>query len=162
MPRELFTPRPGQVDYTNIRWTPVMNCVVKFDDKILIVQRSAELNFYPSLWNGISGFLDDHRDIEEKVHEELMEELSLPASAIVSITRAGLFEQEEPAYKKTWIVHPVLVEVNTDQVTLDWEAQDKKWMTLEEARAYPLLPGFREVLDAVEGYLGRKQTKTPR
>lgn len=148
-----FQPKEGQVDYTNIRWTPVMNCVVMHEDKLLIVQRSADLNFYPNYWNGISGFLDDQRGIEEKVREELGEELSLPASAILSIKLVGLFEQDAPEYKKTWIVHPILVEINTDQIHLDWEAQDKRWVTLAEAKSYDLLPGFEQVLQAVEEYL---------
>ncbi len=158
MPRQPFQARPGQVDYTHARYAPVVNCVVKHGDKILIVQRSAELNFYPNYWNGISGFLDDQRTINEKVREELTEELSLPASAIQSVIQVGLFEQDEPAYQKIWIVHPVLVEVNTDNIQLDWEAQDCKWVTVEEAKTYTLLPGFDRVLQAVALLLETRRT----
>ena len=45
-----FKPRPGQIDYTNIHWAPVINCVLKYQDKILVVKRSQELNFYPNYW----------------------------------------------------------------------------------------------------------------
>ena len=69
-----FKPKPGQIDYTNARWAPVINCVVKYKDRILIVQRSSKLNFYPGYWNGISGFLDDKRSLEEKARDELKEE----------------------------------------------------------------------------------------
>lgn len=153
MSRPPFAPRPGQVDYTHIRWSPVINCVLHYQDRFLIVKRSADLNFYPSTWNGISGFLDDNRDLEEKVREELQEELSLSAEHIVTITRVGLFEQDDALHHKTWIVHPMLVAVDTDQIKIDWEAQEYAWVTLAEARTHELLPGFAEVLDSVKAYI---------
>ena len=147
MKKPVFKLKPGQVDYTNARWAPVINCVVKHKDKILIVQRSTELNFYPEYWNGISGFLDDSRDIEEKVRDELKEEAGIEEKDITSIHPGKIFHQDEPAYKKTWIVHPVLVEVATDNVVLDWEAQDYKWIEIKEAKNFNLLPGFDKVLE---------------
>ncbi len=146
-----FVPKPGQVDYTHARWAPVVNCVVKNHDKILIVQRSNELNFYPGYWNGISGFLDDDRSLIEKVHDEVGEELGIKPEDIQQITLGQIFDQDSPEYKKTWIVHPVVVEVSTDDVTLDWEAQNYQWVTLAEARAFQLLPGFDQVLDVLFG-----------
>jgi hypothetical protein len=42
---------------------PVVNIVVSYDGKVLLVERSQELSNYPGLWNGISGYLDDHKDL---------------------------------------------------------------------------------------------------
>ena len=142
-----FQPKPGQIDYTNIRRAPVINCVVKYKDKILIIKRSASLNFYPNYWNGISGFLDDGRSVEEKAKDELREELGIAEQNILSIKQGGVFEQEEEKYGKLWVVHPVLIEVSHDRIILDWEAQDFKWIKVEEAVKYNLLPGFDRVLD---------------
>jgi len=111
MKKLIFAPKPGQIDYTDARWAPVINCVLKYRDKILIVQRSNELNFYPGCWNGISGFLDDSKDFEQKVKNEIEEEVGIGKDYILSICLGEIFHQEEPEYKKTWIVHPVLVEV---------------------------------------------------
>ncbi len=147
MPRPTFAPRPGQTDYTNIRWAPVVNCVVTYEGKILVVQRSAELNFYPGYWNGVSGFLDDQRGLLQKVKEELREELGIPATKILSVQLGEVFDQDAPKYKKTWIVHPVLVEVSTDQITLDWESRVYRWVTRKEAKKLKLLPGFDQVLE---------------
>lgn len=141
-----FSPRPEQVDYTNIRWVPVINCIVTHKDRILLVQRSKDLNFYPGYWNGISGFLDDNCSLEEKAREELAEELGLSADTIVSVLPGDIFEQEAPEYKKTWIVHPALVKVNTDRVTVNWEAEAYRWLTLRETENLNLLPGVRVVL----------------
>jgi 8-oxo-dGTP pyrophosphatase MutT (NUDIX family) len=146
MKKPIFKPKSEQVDYTNARWAPVINCVLKYMDKILVVKRSKELFFYPGYWNGVSGFLDNQRSLSEKVADEIEEELGIPKSKIEQIRLGEIFDQEEPKYKKTWIVHPVLVEVKTDKVKLDWEAEDYKWFTPKEAKKLKLLPGFDEVL----------------
>jgi len=142
-----FVPRTGQIDYTNIKRAPVINCIVKHGEKILIVRRNPSMTFYPGVWNGISGFLDEpDKTIEEKVKEELREELSMPEENILSIKEGAVIEQEDPEYKKTWIVHPVLVEVESDELSLDWEADQYKWVDPETALTFPLLPGFGDVI----------------
>lgn len=145
-----FQPKPGQTDFTNIRYAPVVNCVLFHEGKILLVKRSGDLKFYPNVWNGISGFLDDEKSFDEKVKEEIAEEVGVTEENIISIRRGEIFHQDEPNYKKTWIVHPVLIEVKTSAVTLDWEAQRYCWLSANEAKALDLLPGFDEVLKKVE------------
>ncbi len=144
-----FIPKPGQTDFTNIRWAPVINCVLKYKDKILVVQRSETMRLYPKYWNGLSGFLDDSKSLNEKVYQELKEEVGLSKKHIISIKLGQIFDQDEPKYKKTWIVHPILVEVDTDKVKLDWEAQNYTWLSLKEVKKLNLLPGFDLVLKAL-------------
>lgn len=148
-----FKLRPGQVDYTNARWAPVINCVLKYRNKILVVERNPKINFYPGYWSGISGFLDDQRSLEEKVKDELREELGISDKSILKIQLGEIFDQEEPKYKKTWIVHPVLVKVSTDKIKLDWEAKNYKWITPRDARKLKLLPGFDRVLEKLSQFL---------
>lgn len=144
-----FIPKLGQIDFTNIRWAPVINCVMKYKNKILVVQRSETMRLYPKYWNGLSGFLDDNKSLDEKVYQELREEVGLSKKHVVSIKPGQIFDQDEPKYKKTWIVHPVLVEVDTDKVKLDWEAQNYAWLSLKEVKKLNLLPGFDLVLKAL-------------
>lgn len=156
MKKSKFKPKPGQIDYTKARWAPVINCVVKYKDKILVVQRSKKLNFYPGYWNGISGFLDDKRSLEQKVKNELKEELSIPQAKIKKIRLGEIFDEEAPEYKKIWIVHPVLVEASTDRIKLDWEAQNYQWLTLKEAMKLKLLPGFDTVLEKLSPWIQKE------
>lgn len=145
-----FKAKPGQVDYTHARWAPVINCVVKYEDRFLVVERSKEVGFYPGYWNGISGFLDDQRSLAQKVRDELKEELGISHRKIKSITLGEIFDQESPQHKKTWIVHPVLVDVTTNKITLDWEAKNYRWVKLAEAGKLKLLPGFDLVLEKLK------------
>jgi len=146
MKKQQFQPKPGQVDFTHIRYAPVINCVLRHGQKLLVVQRSAKLNFYPGYWNGISGFLDDDKSLAEKVVEELREEAGIAQKDIKKIWLGDIFDQEEPKYHKTWIVHPVLVEVKSDRVKLDWEGQNHQWLPLASIKKLKLLPGFDRVL----------------
>ncbi len=146
MAERKFIPKLGQVDFTNVRWCPVLNCVVMYEKKILLVQRSKEMRLYPEYWNGISGFLDDQKSLEQKVYEELKEELGISKKNIISIQLANILNQDAPKYKKTWIVHPVLVKVSSDKIKLDWESQNYKWIRPNEAKKLKLLPGFAETL----------------
>jgi len=120
---------------------------VKYGSKILVVRRNPDLNFYPGYWNGISGFLDDQQSLKEKIYSELSEELGLTRSQIIKIKVGEIFDQDDPQYNKTWVVHPVLVEVKTDKVKLDWEASNYKWLTPLEVKKLKLLPNFIEVLN---------------
>jgi len=153
MKKQVFKVKPGQTDYTRARWAPIVNCVLRYKGKILLVQRSEVLNFYPGYWNGVSGFLDDRRSLSKKVTDEVREELGIPKSKITRIRLGQIFDQEEPKYKKTWIVHPVLVDVKTEAVTLDWEARKYKWVTVRQAKKLKLLPGFDEVLKRLSSWL---------
>jgi ADP-ribose pyrophosphatase YjhB (NUDIX family) len=141
-----FKPKRGQTDFSKIRWAPVVNCILRHKRKILLVKRNSDMNFYPDCWNGISGFLDDKKNLREKIEEELKEELGISKNNIKSIRLGEIFNQEAPEYQKTWIVHPVLVEVKTDKIRLDWEAQDFKWLFLSEIKKFKLSPGLKKVL----------------
>lgn len=146
-----FVPKPGQIDYTHIRRAPVINCIVEYKGKILIMKRSAGMRFYPGYWHCIAGFLDDGRSVEEKVREELKEELGIGKKDILSLREGPLLEKDEPKYKKTWIIHPVLVKLKTDTVKLNWEAETYRWVIPEELKDYKLMPGFEKVFKAVFG-----------
>jgi|GEM_PF-231820 len=144
-----FRPKPGQIDFTNITRVPVINCVVRYNGKILLVKRSGGMKFYPNYWNGISGFLDDDQTIEEKVLEELNEELGINEDNINSMKKGSIIEYEDSAYKKTWLIRPVLVDVNTDNIKIDWEAREFKWVLPEELKNFELLPGFDKVVESL-------------
>lgn len=144
-----FKAKKGQTDFTNIRWAPVLHCTLQYKGKILVVQRAPGMRLHPNLWHGVAGFLDDNKSLEEKIHEELVEELGLKKNSIASIKRGAIFDIEAPEYKKTFIVHPVLVKVKTDKIKLNWEAQNFKWVTPKEAKKLDLMPGFDQVLKAL-------------
>ena len=144
--KKIFNPKPGQIDYTSVRWAPAINCVVKHADKILIVKRSLDMKFYPGWWNGLGGFLDDDKSLEEKVKEEIMEEIGIEEKDIISIKLGEIFDYDDPELGKTWIIHPALVEVKTNKVVLDWEADDYRWARPDELAGFEITPSFKKII----------------
>jgi 8-oxo-dGTP pyrophosphatase MutT (NUDIX family) len=141
-----FVPRPGQVDYTHIRYAPVLNAVVVCRGKVLLLHRSSGMRSYPDHWCGISGYLDDHRSVEEKARQEMLEEVGITADRILGLERGTVLLQEAAEYAKSWLVVPVLVRVRDRRYRLDWESQAAGWFSMTEALSLPLLPGFDAVL----------------
>lgn len=129
-----FKTRKGQTDYTNIHWAPVINCILFNGRQILLVKRSSRLNFYPGYWNGISGFLDDSDTLKDKVLIELKEELNINKRSVKKIKLGRIFHQTEKKYNKTWIVHPILVEVGSVRIDIDWEADRFGWFEIAETK----------------------------
>src|SRR3989344_8330151 len=146
MGKKVFKPKPGQTDYTNVRWAPVINCVVKHGDKILIVKRSSNMKFYPGQWNCIGGFLDDDKNLEEKVKEEMLEELEIEGKDIISMRLGEIFDFDDPRLGKTWIIHPALVEVKTDKIVLDWEGEDYRWVKPDELAGFEITPSLKKII----------------
>jgi len=143
-----FVPKPGQVDYTNIRYAPVIQCVLKHNDNVLLLKRSQDLRIYPGYWSGVAGFLDDAKDVEVKVYEELKEELGLKRKNVISIKHGNLLSHEAKEYVKTFLILPFLIEVDTDNINLDWETSEYKWLAPEDAKKMNLMPGFDKVFRA--------------
>jgi ADP-ribose pyrophosphatase YjhB (NUDIX family) len=153
MSQKKFVPKPGQVDYTNIRYAPAISCIVRFRDKILLVKRNSKMRLYPGRWAGITGFLDDNQDLEAKVKEELKEETGIGEENISSIQLGRIFHDHDPDYNKTWILHSILVKVKTDEVKLNWEAEEYVWATLEELSKFNTVPGFDRVLVGITRFM---------
>lgn len=141
-----FKPKPGQKDFTNEKRAPIINCVVQCGNRILVARRSSNINFYPGFWSGVSGFLDDGKNVEEKAKEELQEEFGVGERNIIEIIEGPVFEQVDKKYGKTWVVHPVLVKVSADTVVPNWEIEDYKWIDPEEVESFELVPGFDKVV----------------
>lgn len=141
-----FVPRPGQVDYTNIRYAPCIKVIPVYNGKILLAKRTEGRRLYPGYWDVINGFLDDQASIEEKATEELQEEAGIAPKDIASFTRGQMSVIEDPDYRKTWLIMPVLAEVKTSKFTLDWEATEAVWCAPKEVAKKELIPGTLEII----------------
>jgi 8-oxo-dGTP diphosphatase len=151
----VFVPGPGQVDYTHIRYAPVLNAVVVCCGKVLLLQRSSGMRSYPNHWCGISGYLDDNRSVEDKARQEMHEEVGISGDAILGLQRGTVLLQEAPDDGKSWLVVPVLVQVRDRRYRLDWESQPAGWFSMTEAIKLPLLPGFAAVIAQYAGVIDR-------
>ncbi len=131
---------PNKIDYTNKYKCRVLVCWVKHKNKFLLLKRSDKVLAYKNMWSSLAGFLDDEKSLEEKVKEELQEEIGISEKNIIKIIPGKTYEMIDKKINRKWITHPVLCEVNTDQVRLDWEHTGYKWVTEGEFDNFEIVP----------------------
>ncbi len=127
--------KDGRIDYSKSNEAPVITVFIKVKDKILLLKRSNKVLTYKGKWNTIAGYLDEVKPIEEKIKEELREEINV--KEVLSIKIGNYFEILDKKINKKWIVTPVLVELkDRPEIKLDWEHTEFKWIKPEEMKNY--------------------------
>ncbi len=141
----LYKPHPG-VKLEHVR---VIHCVVSFKGKILLLQRSQTMRYYPGYWGGVCGVVDAHVQMQDKVYQKIEEEIGIHKKAVKIAAQKNPIEYAEKVYGKIWEITPFLVEVDPAKMHFDWSCQDHVWLKPNEAMDYNCLPGFKEVLAAL-------------
>ncbi len=140
----------GRIDYSTSDKAPVLNCFVKFESQILILKRSDKVRAYQGLWNSIGGYLDEPVALEEKVLEELREELGIMPDLILQIKKGKPYELFDDEIQKTWFIFPILAELKMQpEIKLDWEHTEFKWINLGDLKDFETVSGLEKILEAV-------------
>lgn len=140
----------GRVDFSDTVSAPVLNIFVVFDGEVLLLKRSDKVGSYRGFWNVVGGYIDEPVSLEEKVFEELSEELGITQKQVASVAFAERFSVFDEDIPKEWLVHPVLVELKMKvEPVLDWEHTAFVWITPERFGEFLLVKGFEEAFDAL-------------
>jgi 8-oxo-dGTP pyrophosphatase MutT (NUDIX family) len=133
----------GRINFTGVRKAPVLNAVVYCRGEILLVKRSDKVSAYRGLWNGISGFIDEPKSIEDFAKHELREELGFAEGAFTRIEVCEPYEVDDRSIDRVWVVYPVLIVLNQKPVvTLDWEHTDYAWIDPASLGDYEYVKDF--------------------
>ncbi len=140
----------GRIDYSNSDKAPVLTCFVRFEDKILLLKRSDRVRTHKGKWHTVAGYVDEPKPIREKALEELHEELGISEQIILQCKMGSPYEFFDPDEQKTWLVHPLLVELKQrPEIKLDWEHTEFTWIFPEELMTYDTVPKLDESLKRV-------------
>ena len=135
----------GRIDYSDSQIAPVVNIVVYWNDTILLLKRSEKVNSYKGKWNTLGGYLDEIRPVQEKVFEELREELSI-AHPDAEISFGESYEFHDESIGKIWIVCPVLCTfAEKPEIRIDWEHTEYRWIHPEEIERFDAVPRLKEI-----------------
>lgn len=116
---------------------------------ILLLRRSGRVGTYQGRWAGVSGYLESGEDPLQRAKTEIQEELGLNA-AQASFVRSGEVLRALDEEKDTvWIVHPFLFEMHEQDIRLDWEHTEYKWVNPDDLRLYEAVPKLGEALERV-------------
>ena len=87
-------------------------------------------------WGGISGYIEQEEPVRRAL-KEIAEETGLKNES-VTLIRIGepleAVESDDP--KTTWVVHPFLFRSNTDEIRIDWEHDEYRWINPKEIKNY--------------------------
>jgi isopentenyldiphosphate isomerase len=137
----------GRIDYSKSNAAPVMTVFVKYKTKILLLKRSEKVGTYQSKWNTVAGYLDELKPIKKKILEELKEELGIKQNKIRSIHFGKAYNSVDRKINKTWLIHPVLVELKEKpKIKLNWEHTEYQWLKPKETEKFDTVPKFDKSL----------------
>jgi 8-oxo-dGTP pyrophosphatase MutT (NUDIX family) len=123
------------------RIRPVISCLLKNKDEILILKRSCQVGSFQGYWSCISGYMEKEEDPLETAYREVFEETKIPKEEISNHFLDGPFysEAEDVVFEAHW----VLMETKIKRIVLDWEHESCQWINskkIPDVKVVPWLP----------------------
>ena len=137
--------KDGRIDYHDAKKAFVVTCFAKFNDEILLLKRSDKVWTYKNRWNAVAGYLDEIKPLRQKALEELNEETRIAKEKVKKISIAEPFEFHDKEIGITFVVHPVLAELEEKpEIKLDFEHTEFKWVKKGDLGKYDAAPNMME------------------
>ncbi|MCX6824340.1 MAG: NUDIX domain-containing protein [candidate division SR1 bacterium] len=130
----------GRIDYRGSKKAFVINAFVSYNGKILLLKRSDKVGAYQGKRNSIGGYLDEKVTLEEKIYEELREELGITKEGVKEIRPGKIHKLEDPTINRTRIIYPSIVELEAEpKIQLDREHTEYKRIRPEEIKDFDIV-----------------------
>jgi len=130
-------------------------CVFRFvhdHPEYLLLQRSADEPIHPSLWQFISGSINDGEKATDAALREMSEETALTPHLFWVVPHVNTFYDH--AYDAVNLSPFFAAQVHVgDEPTLSAEHQRYEWLRYPEARRRLVWPGQRQGLEIVKDYI---------
>jgi hypothetical protein len=133
------------MDLFDLQEKRVVTCVMRRQGKILLLKRSQKVGTNKGKWAAVSGFIERGESPEETALKEVKEETGITTARLVA--RGEALRIRDGIY--LWSIYPFLFEAGDEEVVLDWEHTECKWVGVDELAGYDTVPGFRKVLEAL-------------
>lgn len=137
----------GVVEVVGVSERHVVTCILRNRGRILVLRRSDKVGSYQGQWAGVSGFIEEGESDEDAARREIAEEIGLRKAKLSNRTPARSFRHDDVV----WTVHPFLFDVDSRDVTTDWEHDAYAWIRSEELKAYGTVPGLDAVVRSLLG-----------
>ncbi len=128
----------------------VVTCFLRHDEKILLMKRSDKVGSYKGKWGVAAGYIEDaDRNVLERAITEVREETGLKEDEIELVKRGGPFLFTDERIETTWHIHPFLFEAKRNNIKIDWEHTEFKWIEIKDFDNYDAVLNLKESLRRV-------------
>tara|TARA_B110000014_G_C20115702_1_gene589164 strand:+ start:2226 stop:2630 length:405 start_codon:yes stop_codon:yes gene_type:complete len=130
-----------------MRYTSIVTSFLKNQEKILILKRSQNVKTMKGLWGGVSGIIENSESPLKRAKIEIFEEAGLKDNEIKLLKSGIELDIISPQYKNhKWHVFPFLFETDNEEINLNWENSDFKWIESKEIEKFQTVPSLEKVL----------------
>jgi len=141
----------GCVEIHNVRTVRSVSSVIFVNGRILLLRRPDTARSFPGVWSPVAGKTEDGESVADAAAREIFEETGLRVqSPSASLDPAMVRENDV-----IWIVHPLLFVHDSDDVTLNKENLEYKWVLPHEIETMDTVAStasaVREMLSKIKG-----------
>ena len=130
-----------------MRSTRIVTSFIKYNDQILILKRSEKVRSMNGLWSGVSGIIENNEKPIDRAKIEIFEEVGIKEKEIRLVKKLEKMKIQSQQYKNhEWEIFPFLFETNNENVELNWENSEFKWITPKELKNYQTVPSLEKIL----------------
>ena len=109
------------------------------NDKMLILKRGATAPWMPNKWSLVGGEIDDDENPKQAALRECKEEINL--------IPINLQYQKKIKTNDIGIIHYFIGDLTSNNITLDYENSEYKFITKDEINNYPFVPYLIEFIN---------------
>ena len=127
--------------------TKIVTTFLKNSNKILLLKRSEKVKSMKNLWAGISGIIEGGEDPLDRAKIEIFEEVGIKESEVTLLKTGKKMIIESPQYTNhQWEVYPFLFSCSIQEIKLNWENSDSRWIEVGELDDFTTVPSLYKVL----------------
>ena len=130
-----------------MRSTRIVTSFIKYNDQILILKRSEKVRSMKGLWSGVSGIIENNENPIDRAKIEIFEEVGIKEKEIRLVKKLEKMKIQSQQYKNhEWEIFPFLFETKKDNIELNWENSEFKWILPKELKNYETVPSLEKIL----------------
>jgi len=131
----------GRIDYHSSKIKFVLNIWISYKGKLLLLKRSNKIGAYKEKRDCIWWHIDEEKPLEQKVCEEIEEELAISPDNIQKIHKGEMHIMHDQQLDVQWINYPVIVTLKkAPKIQLDRENSEYQRVLPEEIKNFDTLP----------------------
>ena len=130
-----------------MRSTRIVTSFIKHNDQILILKRSEKVRSMKGLWSGVSGIIENNENPIDRAKIEIFEEVGIKEKEIKLVKKLEKMKIQSQQYKNhEWEIFPFLFETKNENIELNWENSEFKWILPKELKYYQTVPSLEKIL----------------